>query len=306
MIRCKHILMLWLLSFVLSPIKAQTSVFSVGVRGGGETYLLSAVSGAMGEFKPSIGLTGTLDVRYIYYHSLNNRFEIGVALGAGVGYGTSGLKGTHTDRYSNTDYLGNQIDYNVNAAFSQTDRFAKAEASLLLALRYSGVTLQVGPRFMAPFASSSSAAVESANIDAYYPQYDVHVVNKDITGNITTPYSLATTPSLPKYDVLMAMELGYEWSLTNKSSLGVQLYADVSVWGQQSTSSSSVAPLIQVMPITDASMPVPAVNVNTPADEIAYRRYIDFGLRLYYAFSSSRKSHRAHARDTRLHHNRHL
>ena len=69
------------------------------------------------------------------------------------------------------------------------------------------------------------------------------------------------------------------------------------------------SPIIRVAPILNANDPVPAVSVNAPSS-ITNRRYLDFGIRVYYAFSfentSSRPRRHPHARDTRDHHNRYL
>ena len=295
-------------TFHLSPCLAQTSMLSIGVRGGGQTYLPTAAIGATGEVKPGIGGTGALDLRYTYYGQLTDRFGLGVAVGAGIGYGATNMKGKNSDTYSNFDYLGNKMDYTVKSTYLLTDRFAKADVSLFLALSFYHVTLHIGPRFMLPFAASSVATITQASIDAYYPLYNVHVVDKLITGKIETPYSHTISSSLPAYNVLMALEIGYEWHLTDRHILGLQAFADIAVWSPRSTNPLTTNPLIQVAPIRNANDPVPTITVNAPSG-ISSRRYLDFGIRAYYAFSfdshSSRHRH-SPSRDTRYHRNRYL
>jgi len=284
---------------------AHTSMLSIGVRGGGQTYLPDAALGASGEVKPAFGGTGTLDLRYSFYGCLTDRFGIGFTLGAGIGYGTAGIQGNHTDTYTNFDYLGNQMDYTVSSAFKQTDRFAKGEATLMASFCFGNVILNLGPRFMVPFAATGTVTISEASIDAYYPLYDVHVTDQLITGKLETPYQQTTTSSLPPYTALMALELGYEWTLNTNHSLGVQLFADIAVWTPKSSITNVQSPMISVAPISNANDPVPSVIVNSPAALISSRRYLDFGIRAYYAFSSS-SARRSPARDTRLHHNRYL
>ena len=294
-------------TFHLSPLSAQTSMLSIGVRGGGQTYLPTAAVGATGDMHAGIGGTGALDVRYTFYGQLADRFELGFAISAGIGYGTTGIKGTNMDSYTNIDYLGNKMDYTVNATYSLKDQFAKGDAALLLAMRFSGVTLNVGPRFMLPFATSSALTIRSASIDAYYPLYDVHVRDQLITGKLTTPYTLPHTAIIPRYSLLVAAEIGYEWSLSKQSSLGLQLYADVGVWNSAGKNPAPITPLIQVSPITSQENPVPTVTVGDIAPMIKDLRYIDFGLRVYYAFSiESDKGYKSrfNTRDARLHRNR--
>ena len=278
-------------------------MLSIGVRGGGQTYLPTAAVGATGDMHAGIGGTGALDIRYTFYGQLADRFELGFAAAAGVGYGSAGIKGTNLDSYTNIDYLGNKMDYSIDATYSLKDQFAKVDVSLLLAMRFGGVTLNVGPRFMLPFAATGTVTISEASIDAYYPLYDVHVTDQLITGKLETPYQQTTTSSLPQYAALMALEIGYEWTLNTNHSLGVQLFADIAVWTPKSSITNVQSPIISVAPISNTNDPVSSVTVNSPAALISNRRYLDFGVRAYYAFSSS-SARTSPARDTRLHHNR--
>ena len=292
-------------TFHLSPLSAQTSMLSIGVRGGGQTYLPTAAVGATGEVKPGIGGTGGLDLRYTYYGSVGGQVELGFGIGAGFGYGTTGIKGTNMDSYTNIDYLGNKMDYSIDASYSLKDQFARVDASLLFAMRFGGVTLNIGPRFMMPLSATRTLTVNEANIDAYYPMYDVHVVNRQITGYLPTPYTDTRASNLPRMNVLVAAEIGYEWRF-NRHALGVQLFAEAAVWSKQTPNPLTPNPLIQVNLISDASNPVPTVMVHSPSYLASNLRYIGFGIRAYYAFSIGPAYRDKHmpARDTRLHHNR--
>ena len=247
-----------------------------------------------------------LDLRYTFYGSLTNSVGMGFAVGAGVGYGASAIKGHHTDAYTNTDYLGNRMDYTINSTFRQKEQFAKAEVSLMLAMDFNHVVVNIGPRFMLPFATKTKLTLSEASIDAYYPTYDVHVTDKLITGQLETPNSQTVTSSMPKYHVLMAAEVGYEWYMNDKSCLGFQLYADVAVWNKPYTVHPTPYTLVQVSPIVDATNPVPDVTVGAVDGLIAKRRYLDFGLRLYYAFTARpNKRHKPYG-NSRDHRNRYL
>ena len=309
MVNAKRIILICTLYSVLcTPLAAHTSMVSIGVRGGGQTYLASTTDPSS-SVKGTFGGTGALDLRYTFYGCLTDRFGIGFTLGAGIGYGSTGIKGNHTDTYTNFDYLGNQMDYTVSSAFKQTDRFAKGEATLMASFCFGNVILNVGPRFMLPFAASSSLTISDATIDAYYPQYNVHVINELITGKLETPYTSNQSPITNyQYSVLIGTELGYEWYFSSKSCLGFQLYADVGVWNKPSAVSYQPSALIQVAPITDATNPVPAITIGSIEPIIASRQYLDFGVRVYYAFSVSEdrgyKTHFNSRKDTRLHHNR--
>ena len=303
----QNILVLALCSLFFIQGQAQTSMLSIGVRGGGQTYLPTAAVGATGEVKPGIGGAGALDVRYTYYGSVASQVQLGVAVGAGFGYGTTGIKGTNMDSYTNIDYLGNKMDYSIDATYSLKDQFAKVDVSLLLAMRFGGVTLNVGPRFMLPFAATGTVTISEASIDAYYPLYNVHVTDQLITGKLETPYTEKHPSNISKYNLLIAAEIGYEWRL-NQHDLGVQLFAEAAVWSKQTPNPLTPNPLIQVQPITDASNPVPFVTVGSAESFVSGRRYIGVGVRAYYAF------HIEHIRlrqfkprgDSRDHRNRYL
>ena len=285
-------------------------MLSIGVRGGGQTYLPDAALGAYGAVQPRFGGTGTLDLRYSFCGFVTDRIGIGFTLGAGGGYATAAIQGSHVDNYTNYDYLGKQMDYIVSAEFSQTDRFARAEASLMASFRFADIVLNVGPRFMMPFAASSALTVTDANIDVYYPQYNVHVHNELITGRLETPYTSNQSPITNyQYSVLMAAELGYEWSFSPKSCLGLQAYADVAVWSKRGDGVPVTGygePLIRVYPVADSSLPVPDVAVNGTGSLTGNLRCLAFGIRLYYGFrvGSDRPKTIRHARDTRDHHTR--
>ncbi len=277
------VLICTLYSVLCTPLSAQTSMLSIGVRGGGQTFLPTAAVGATGEVKPGIGGTGALDVRYTYYGSVASQVQLGVAVGAGFGYGTTGIKGTNMDSYTNIDYLGNKMDYSIDATYSLKDQFAKVDVSLLLAMRFGGVTLNVGPRFMLPFAATSTVTISEASIDAYYPLYNVHVTDQLITGKLETPYTEKHPSNISKYNLLIAAEIGYEWRL-NQHALGVQLFAEAAVWSKQSPITNYQSPMISVAPISNANAPVPSVTVGSAEPFVSGRRYIGVGVRAYYAF----------------------
>ena len=287
-----------------SPLSAQTSMLSIGVRGGGQTFLPIAAVGASSDVSPNIGGAGTLDLRYVFYSYLTERVALGFTVGAGIGYGGSGWNGTNTDKYTNTDYLGNKLDYTVSSRFRQTENFAKADVSLLLSFRVGDFMINLGPRFLLPFATTATLTFDKASIDAYYPQYKVHVVDKMITGVLETPYTSETQASLPQYNLLVTLELGREWSLGLRHSIGFNIFADVGVWNSGINTPTSNEPLVQVHPITDASNPVPQVTVHSPAYMLSDRRHVELGIRIYYAFTAASSEKQKLPRDSHSHRNR--
>jgi len=160
---------------------------------------------------------------------------------------------------------------------------------------------------MMPLATHSTLRIDEATIKAYYPQYDVSVTNELITGRLEMPYTRPADVNLPRYNLLIGVEVGYEWQFSEQHGMGVQLYANTAVWNNYQSQPARL--FISVEPIMNAQQPVPAVNVAGSAEGLlSNRRYLDFGLRAYYTFSvrSAYRAHRTSSRDSRNHHNRYL
>ena len=304
-----HQIVLILFVVFCTPLSAQTSLLGIGLRGGGQMNIPSAAEKSTADVRSGLGGVGGVDLRYTFYSCIGTT-GIGFTVGAGFGYGSTALKGTNTDQYTNMDYLSNRIDYTIDSKFRQTDKFAQANASLMLALCFGNFTINVGPRFMLPISPSSNLTIEEAHINAYYPTYDVNVTDQMITGVLATPYTQSVSSFLPKYNVLMGAEIGYEFGITDKTFLGFQLFADIAVWSQYTQYTIHNTHLIAVGNISDSSNPVPAVSVNSLNGQIAGMRYMDFGLRAYIAFSVGKNSeehahlHFNSRRDTKYHRNR--
>lgn len=308
----RNILVFLLCSLSLLSGKAQQSQLSIGVRGGGQLYLFRPVDPST-SVGTSVGGVGMLDIRYAFLHSFPSwQGAIGFITGIGIGYGNAGVQKHYMDSFTNTDYLGNTIDYTTLAFCHQMNQFGRLNVPLLFAFRAGGFTLNVGPQFMLPFAAKQTLTVDEANIEAYYPAYDVSVMNELITGKLETPYQRTDAVNLP-YTILLGIETGWEWPL-GSNAVGIQLFADISLWSSPSTvhpTPSTNNPFISVAPITEAGSPaVVTVNGSGSMND----RLLDFGLRVYYAFGfgHSKGSNRyepdtfEHSRDTHEHHNRHM
>ncbi|MBO7502464.1 MAG: hypothetical protein J6T32_04520 [Paludibacteraceae bacterium] len=291
MIRAKQYIGVLLL-FVASPLLAGTSVFSIGVRGGGQMWLPQLAPEANGSVRGDVGMNGMLDLRYAWYGDLSSPVSAGFMLGAGVGYGAMAIKGSTSDVFRNIDYLGNPMDYRTTAHFKQSEQFAKAEFLILFALRAGGFAVQLGPRIMLPFAATRRFEISNVDIDAYYEQYNVHVHNRVITGAVEQPYTRLNSEKMPKWNILVGIEAGWEWPLgRNANTIGLQAYADIGLWNAYKA--APYTRLLDVAPITDAANPSAKVTVGSGESVVGFYNYLDFGLRLYYAFSvSSSKRHR--------------
>lgn len=300
-----NILVFILCSFsaaVFTPALAQSQL-AVGVRGGGQLWL-PATTDAGTEVKGSMGGGGLLDISYAYYGRVGRAFELGASAGIGIGYGVAGIHGKNSAAFTNVDYLGNTMKYTTSATFKLSESFARMDASLMLAMRAGGFVANIGPRLMVPFATKSNLTIEEATIAAHYPKYNVTVTNELITGKLETPYQAPLTSHRSSLTLLMGLEVGYEFPVGN-NAIGIQAFADIGLWSNHQSLITNHK-LITVSPITASGTPA-VVTVGDPNALVSSKRFVDFGLRVYYAFSFNKSRNKnGHATDTKEHHNRYL
>lgn len=263
---------------VLMLLAAQVfgaSEIEIGVKGGLETALTGS------EVKPVFDVMGLLDIRYAYYGDVDP-CQIGFQTGIGIGYGMTRTQGILHEQFTNTDYLGNEMDYSVRTKINSHSRQAQMEVPLLFALRFYGVFINVGPRLMMPIGGTSSSDIEALDIVAYYPKYDVSVRNALVTGRSQpTPYAVEyDNTDLPKLNILCGIEVGYDWFF-RRGSVGICAFADIAVWH---TEKDVKRQLVEVGAINNPSYPVAPVNVLPLSSVLPEQRYVAFGLRLHYAF----------------------
>lgn len=259
----------------VGALHSQVSVLSLGLRGGGDMYLTSS------SLTDNFGFSGMADLRYTLYMPVGSA-ELGFATGVAAGYGSSLLTGRTQDTFSNTDYLGNKMDYVAETDIRQTAGYVQVEVPLLFTLRASGFVVSVGPKLMLPLAVKGTLAVQNSMIDAYYEKFNVHVKNELITGKLEdTTFPVSTADMLPRWNLLVGAEIGYEWRLGESFCLGVAAYADYAVWN--SWKAASPSPFIEVAPISDAESPAAMVTVNTAEGLLRSRNYLDVGLRLSFS-----------------------
>ena len=307
-----NILVFILCSFsaaVFTPALAQSQL-AVGMRGDGQLWLPKTTDAAT-EVQGTIGGGGLLDISYAYYGSVSPSFELGATAGIGIGYGVAGIKGKNSAAFTNVDYLGNTMKYTTSATFTQSESFVRMDVSLMLAMRAGGFVANIGPRLMVPFAAKSNLTIDEATIAANYPKYNVTVTNELITGKLETPYQAPLTSHRSSLTLLMGLEVGYEFPVGN-NAIGIQAFADIGLWSNHQSPRLSRSTeitnhkLITVSPITASGTPA-VVTVGDPNALVSSKRFVDFGLRVYYAFSFDKsRDKNGHATDTKEHHNRYL
>lgn len=254
---------------------AQSSLISLGVRGGGSIYLTDkSVQG-------NTGGQGMFDFGYTYFWKIRTGCELGIRTGVDFGYSGQSLKGDHEDSFVNTDYLGYRIQYNTKAVYKQNVHQLQVEVPLMFALRTNGFYMNVGAKFMMPVWSQYKQVFSEAHINAYYEVTDVWVRDKVITGILDSEYKLSGKEHLPQYNVLASLELGYEWNF-NKYRVGLGIYIDASPWSYSKPIEDG--PIIEVSPISDPNNP-PAQVIVHPIPITGKFHDMDFGIKVYYGIN---------------------
>lgn len=235
-----------------------------------------------------------LDLGYSYYWDLTREFSFGIRTGLGMEYRGSTLSASIHDAYTNFDYLGHPMDYDISGTARHQLHQLAVSMPLMVGIQANGFTLHLGVRAVVPsLYSGSRQSIDDLIIAATYPEYGVTVVNELFSGR-ATPDQLHQSFAAPisRFQLLGALEIGYEWSISRRryiytqasQSLGVALYADYGLMNISGGASSS-ARVVDVAPIMNPFYPVPAVTIGSAFRSDASYRYFDVGVRFYYAFN---------------------
>ena len=274
---------------------------ALGLRGGGQICSTEATKDHNPH--PEFSGVGMAELRFGAFGTVANNVDLGFNAGVGAGYGGMGVRRTSKNGFITTDYLGNMIVYETTAEYKLKEDFVRLDLSLFFSLKAKGFVMNIGPRFVMPFATSSSLTIEEATILARYADYAVTLNNEKITGVLPTPYRQQMDAVLPKYHLVMALEAGYEWKIED-NAVGLQAFGDFGVWN--SGRKVPDAELLEIGPITAGEDPSAKVTVNTDHLSSFYLLH-SFGLRAYYAFcfGQNRGKH-SPSQDTNQHKNRYL
>lgn len=264
----------------VSQVWAQPHSVSVGLRGGAGTYL------AVGELKNCLVPNAMVDVGYSFMVPVKN-VELGIMTGLSFGYtGGAYHKDDMIEKYSNTDYLGYTIDYTCTAAHvKERIHGFTLEIPAMFAFHMKGLVLNAGIKIQVPMWYRYHQDLVSPNVNAYYPDFGVNVLDELITGDIPTELNgTIGRRDIGDVSILLGFELGYEWQLTASDRIGLMAYFDGAPYSHPA--GSRTQHIIDVAPITDPYYPVPEVKVNTLVGTYAERiNYLDFGIKLYYRFA---------------------
>lgn len=260
---------------------------STGLRCGAGTYLAKG-EGLNTQLAPNFAI----DVNYTYYWPLRP-IELGINTGVSVGYTSAGYKTSLSESYTNYDYAGNRIDYNIvsSKVFEQTHGVS-LEIPAMLALRWQGLVMNAGLKLQIPVWRLSKQQMADISVQATYPAYGVTMTNETITGKVNPDdlNMIVKNQGMPIVSLLLSLEIGYEWSISHADKVGLVAYFDGSPYGYGYRSGISNGRVVDVAPISDAATPAPNVKVNTIIGTQAQMlNYLAFGAKVYYRFDAMQK-----------------
>jgi hypothetical protein len=256
-------------------------VLRIGLAGGGAFNLTPSECAMTGD----LGGGGALAFDYAYYKSFS-KVDLGLKTGLDVGYQYSPYRAQFEQRYSNMDYLGNQMDYTISGIVDVKQNQIYASLPLMFALRSNGFVWNIGARVQMAIYQVGKQQLSNPMVQAFYPAYGVRLSNELITG-VVAENQMCLPVEFPAIalDIMATTEIGYEYTFKRtKNAIGTVAYFNMGIWN--SLPRATDAPIIQVAPITGKDNPVPVVVVNN-----AYRTLLtsyipmQFGVKLYYAFT---------------------
>lgn len=271
-------LSLFLCAALTLPLCAENiHLLTLGLRGGEMTVLQQSAQ----NLNNQLGGVGALDLGYIWYAPVP-KADLGIRTGLLLGYGASAIGGGFSQQFTNTDYLGNQMDYTTSAQLYARQQMVSAEVPLMMALRAKGFTFNVGLSLQTVLWQHTRQHLYFPKIDAFYPAYNVHVIDELITGQLSADRQTdGYAAGLPTVGLGVCTEIGYDFALP-KGWLGLQAFFSCSVWNNFHPSDNVV---IAVSPVANPVQPVPEVQVSNALLSLCSSVHpLFFGLRLYYAF----------------------
>lgn len=270
---------------MLTQAQAQVAhVLQGGVKGSIGHYLGNP------NFTNHMGVGGALDIGYIARWEVVPELQMGIHTGVSFGINKYDQHTTFVEEYPNEDYLHNVIHYVNTGKVNATNTFVNLLLPVHYHIDYKGYNANIGLQAMIPMMMLQKQTLSDWNIQATYEAYDVVLNNVLITGRFDEENVAAKIKAqAPQFSLLFSAQLAKEWPLTplEEHYIGVGLFFNIGVYA------TAIAPyngrIISITPGTNEENPVPQVSFDGYINNAnANLRYLDFGIKLYYAFDLSK------------------
>ena len=257
--------------------RRQLDRFTIGVRGG----MASLMEKTDSKMKNRLGYDVLLDLQYAHYWANRKDHLFGLLVGVSAGFAQGGLKDNIDEQYTLTSPEGIAVDYTVKSdKVKEANRQVQLEVPIMFSMILNnGFFLNVGPRLMLPVYTPYKETFSGTDIVATFNDYGVTVPNEIATGKLLKDEYTGKTDNKLKLNILLGLELGYEWQFKNGHSLGLGAYADYgwSLFKQDANGNRLI----------DINTGAPSnVNVNGAANTFTEKMgYLDAGVKLAYHFN---------------------
>lgn len=199
--------------------------FSIGLRGGVSQMMFTTTIPTTN----TLGYEALLDLQYAHYWRKQDRpIDLGIVVGLSFGWCAAGVETkNYSDAFTVSTSEGN-VPYTITAdRIKEKDGQLQVEIPVYFSLlHHNGLFFNVGPKFILPCWTPFTQTIQNGHVDAYLSDIDVHVIDDDLMGKITTGQSTikGTNTNQFKPQVGLAAEIGYEWKFENGHALGLGAY----------------------------------------------------------------------------------
>lgn len=275
----KKITIVLLCILTITCMHAQ-SKFSFGLQGGLDMLLPKSEHKA--STKP--GCAAAFEFGYGYFWSTYfHTVDWGIHTGLSINFASSAYEAAFSHQFTNFDYLNNELQYTTSGELNMTSRRLHLELPIMAAMKTKGFIMHLGVKLGVPVWSQSTQTLSNPNVDAYYPLFDVHVVNELVTGKVDdSQLTQQFTGDAPIFNLILAAKLGYEWEVKRNNALGIMAGVDYNVYNTFVGKANT--PLIHVAPITNIAIPIPEVTVHNANNTVLQRIHpLQLSVTFYYS-----------------------
>lgn len=241
-------------------------------------------------FTNHMGVGGALDIGYIARWEVVPELQMGIHTGVSFGINKYDQHTSFVEEYQNEDYLHNVIHYVNTGKVNATNTFVNLLIPVHYHIDYKGYNANIGLQAMIPMMMAQKQTLSNWNIQATYEAYDVVLNNVLITGRFDEENIAAKIKAqAPQFSLLFSAQLAKEWPLTplEEHYIGVGLFFNIGVYATSIASYNGR--IISIAPGASEENPVPHVSFDGYINNAnANLRYLDFGIKLYYAFDISK------------------
>lgn len=273
----------FLLLFIIlcAQLMSAQSKLHFGARGGVE-FLMPKSDYTT---KNKVGGLGVIDFGYTYYWNTRNSGDWGIRTGLSAGYATNQTLLDFSQKYTNFDYLKNEMLYTTSGNVDIALQRAFVEVPVMAAFKYNGFVMDLGLKAQYTIWNRAKQKLSNPAIDAFYVPYNVHVTDELITGVVNqNDLNKTYNGGAPFFYLLIAFRIGYEFQVESNGKLGLAASLDYNVWNN--FSNHYTQSLISVAPIVNIVDPVPKVTVNNAFGTLISGIHpLTIGLSIYYVLN---------------------